>query len=735
MAYTLIIAEKPSAAQKIAQALADGKAITKKKETVPYYELTHNGEDIVVTSAVGHLYSLNQTSGTKWGFPVFDIEWAEAEKVDKDSKHTAKFIKAIKSLAKDAKDIVVACDYDQEGSVIGKNIVVLACGRKDGFRMKFSTLTTKELRKSYAEKTKHLDWPQINAGEARHKLDWYNGINYSRALTSAIKAAGSFKIMSTGRVQGPALKIIVDKEKEIRAFIPEPFWVIQMLGSAKEGEFEAWHTTEKFTEKKRAQAVMKKVDGKKHATVTELESSQFKQAPPTPFDLTTMQIETYRTLRISPKMTLSIAQELYTAGWISYPRTSSQKLPVELGLREIIAAIAKQPVYKDLAGKLLSLSSLKPNEGPKDDPAHPSIYPTGEVPGGLTDHQKKLYDLIVRRFLATFGEPAVRETNKIFLDCNTEPFVAKGTRTVFKGWHEFYGEHVKLEEENVPELKKGELVDVKKITLIDKETQPPKRYSEASIIKELEKRNLGTKATRASIVDTLFNRGYVQGKSIEATEFGIKTADTLAKYAPKIVDEELTRHFENEMEDIQNEKRKPEQVLQEAKVELTHILSDFRLKEKEIGEELKVANRKAQDIASTVGTCPVCKAGILMIKRGKFGKFIACNKYPECKVTAKLPSSGGVKVTEKTCESCVWPMIMIIRAKRAPQTLCINPDCATKKLDENNKQYVTGDQIKETPCPKCTEGKMVLRKSIYGQFLGCSRYPKCKNTQKLPTAP
>ncbi|MEK6869032.1 MAG: DNA topoisomerase I, partial [Nanoarchaeota archaeon] len=392
------------------------------------------------------------------------------------------------------------------------------------------------------------------AGETRHYLDFYNGINYSRALTSSIKAAGSFKLMSTGRVQGPALKIIVDREKEIKAFKPVPFWQIELQGAVNKGDVVAWHKQDKFWGKKEADNVMQKVRNEKKAVVDKAEKRQFNQQAPVPFDLTTLQMESYRCHGISPKETLSIAQELYTSGFISYPRTSSQQLPDKIGYNKILTQLQKQKNYSQLIQKLLFKKILKPNNGEKTDPAHPAIYPTGIAPVNLNQREERVYDLIVKRFMATFAESATRETMTIDVNCRDEIFIAKGTRTIEKGWHIFYEPYVRIEEEELPAVNKDDIVHVKRIMMHDKETQPPKRYTPASIIKELEKRSLGTKATRSEIVDTLFQRGYVDGKSIEATNLGIKTVETLEKYAPKIVDEELTRHFEDEMEKIMEDK-------------------------------------------------------------------------------------------------------------------------------------------------------------------------------------
>jgi DNA topoisomerase I len=729
MSYELIITEKPSSAEKIATALADSKPKKKSEGQVSYYELTHNGKPIKICSAVGHLFTVVEKEKKEgWTYPIFDLKWEQSSKASKAADFTAKYVKVIKDLAKDADEFTIATDYDIEGEVIGLNIVLYCCKKKDANRMKFSTLTKGDLVKAYENKSNTLNWGQAKAGTTRHELDWLYGINLSRALTLAIKQTGTFKILSSGRVQGPALKILVDKEKEIEKFIPVDYWQIQLHGLAKKEEILADYEEDKVFDKTKAEEVFTKTKTAKIAKVTKVESKQFKQAPPTPFDLTTLQMEAHRAHKISPKDALAIAQELYVAGFISYPRTSSQKLPKELGLKGLITALTKQKQYEELAQKLLAKKELKPNEGTKTDDAHPSIFPTGEIPAKLEPYQAKIYDLVVRRFLATFADEATRETMTVDIDVNSYKFITKGTRTVDKGWHEFYGPYAVFEEVTLPALKIGDDITVKEITSELKQTKPPKRYTAASIIKELEKRNLGTKATRATIVENLFDRGYVSEKSIQATKLGIRTCDTLTEYAPRILDEELTTQFEEMMEEIRQKQTTPEKVLTQAKEALTEILTDFKLKEKEIGKSLLAAQKESRDIATIIGDCKKCEDGKLRIMKGKFGFFIACNNYPECTNTFKIPSGGMPKPCDDLCKECQSPQIMLIKKAKQPTPWCINPDCPTKL------QVAEGEKVKgegET-CEKCGTGIMLLRRGPYGQFLGCSNYPKCKTLKQIP---
>ena len=504
----LIITEKPNAAKKIADALSDGKPKKLNINKVPYYRIERGGKDIIIGCAVGHLFGVAEKDKKGWTYPIFDTQWVPTSKISKGSAFTTKYRTALQKLAKEADSFTVATDFDIEGEVIGYNALRFLCKKKDAARMKFSTLTKPDLIKSYEAKSKTLEWGQVNAGITRHEMDWIYGINLSRALTLAIKnATKTFKLLSSGRVQGPTLKLLVDKEKEISAFVPEPFWQIQLAGDVKGAEITALHKEDKFTDKKKVDEIFEKIRHEKEAKVTDVTRKQSKTNQQFPFDLTALQREAYKTIKVTPKNTLEMAQILYTDGFISYPRTSSQKLPKEIGYKKILEALKRQKKFEKEVAFVLTKTKLVPNEGKKTDAAHPAIYPTGNAPDYDDKKLMDLYELIVRRFFSVFGEPATRETMNILLDVKEEIFVTRGTRTVEQGWFELYGRFVMLKDEELPGVDVGEIVKVKNLDKLDKETQPPRRYTEASIIKELEKRNLGTKATRANVIDNIYLRG------------------------------------------------------------------------------------------------------------------------------------------------------------------------------------------------------------------------------------
>jgi DNA topoisomerase I len=728
----LIITEKPQAALKIATALADTKPIIHKKGKTIYYEITHSGNKILVGCAVGHLFGLAEEKKSTWAsYPNFDISWQPKFEIEKNSGYTKAYLTLLKQLGKKVDTLTVATDYDTEGAVIGYTIVKYGLGKSNAKRMKFSTLTKDELIESYNKASKKLDFGMIDAGIARHNLDWFYGINLTKALTMAIKNAhGYFRILSTGRVQGPTLRIISQREEEIQKFIPEKYWEIYLDGLYKKHKILAEHKKGKFKNKKDVSEILKKTKGKK-AIIEDVKKTTQKQNPPFPFDLTTLQTEAFRHLYLTPKMTAQIAQELYISGLISYPRTSSQKLPASIGYEKIIKMLSKQKEYSKDCESLLT-KTLKPNEGKKTDPAHPSIYPTGEKEA-ISGKKGQLYDLIVRRFLAVFGEHAKRQTVSIFIDANKEIFHLTGTTTLEKGWHTLYGKYAKFKEEELPDMNKGEEINVNKIFDEEKETQPPKRYSQASLLKEMEKRNLGTKATRAGIIDTLYDRNYIENQPIEATDLGIKLIKTLKKYSPEIIDEKLTKEFEEDMEEIRENKITKEKVIENAKKALIKILENFKKNEKKVGKDLAAASKETQIKATLVGKCPNCKEGELSIRRGRFGHFIACNKYPDCKTLFTIPQNL-IKPTKEICEDCKLPKILIIKKRRAPQTICIGPKCPAKLKDYTKEKLKEMEDIESgklvKKCPNCEKGTLKVRRSVYGSFIACDQYPKCRFTEK-----
>ncbi|MCK4319610.1 DNA topoisomerase I [Candidatus Micrarchaeota archaeon] len=661
----LIVAEKPKVAYTIAKALHPSpKRITEGK--VAYYEFELNGEMVVVAPAVGHLFTLAEKNKTN-SYPVFDIEWKPTYETSKSSYFSRPYVALLKKLGKEADLLTVACDYDIEGTLIGYNVYRFCYGKKDAARMKFSALVPSELKDAYANKGE-LDLGNAHAGEARHILDWYYGINLSRALMSCLKTAGTFRILSIGRVQGPALNLLAEKEDAIKKFVSEPYWevYIQCRG------FLFLHKANRFFDEEKAKKVHSRIG--KTGIVANKEVSEKKIPPYPPFDLTSLQTEAYRTFGFSPTRTLKLAQNLYEDSLISYPRTSSQKLSAKLNLPRILQKLAEIEEYAEHAGKLISEKRFRPMQGKKDDPAHPAIHPTGQK-GKMDKDEKKLYDLIVKRFLSVFASWAKSEITHILIETGEEPFTGKGIRIIEKGWIEYYSPYYKSKEVEIPFFEQKEQVEIEDKEKKKKKTKPPARYTPASIISELEKRNLGTKATRAAIIETLVKREYITGRSLEVTDFGIGIWKVLKDEVPTILDEELTRSIESKMVKISEGKIKMEEPIEEGRQRLISILSKFKQREKEIGESLKKA-LKLSSGSNVIGKCG-CGGDLKIIKLKNGNQFVGCSNYPNCRQTYPLPSGSWVTPTGKTCKECGKPIIKVSKNRKFYQ-MCVSPACPSK---------------------------------------------------------
>ncbi|MCX8197703.1 MAG: DNA topoisomerase I [Candidatus Micrarchaeota archaeon] len=666
----LVICEKPNAAEKIASAIASAgkkKAERRAFGKASYWQTEFGGEKITVVSAVGHLYSLRQAGAGQ--YPVFDVEWAPAYEVDEEAGFQKPYLEAIKKLSEGAEEYVCACDFDTEGTLIGYNILRFACRAEKASRMKFSTLVQEELQSAWLNRGK-FDLENALAGEARHILDWFYGINLSRVLMACLRAAsGKNQVMSIGRVQGPALALLAKREKEIASFVPSPYWEVSC--KCKGVKFE--NSKGRFLKKEEAELALS--SSQKEGVVEKIEKKEQLQPPPPPFDLTSLQLEAHRAFGMEPKATLEAAQRLYESALISYPRTGSQKLPATLNLKKIISMLSEDQHYLAHARKLLEAGRLKPQEGKKEDPAHPAIHPTGQRPKEeLGKLDARIYDLIVRRFLACFGEPAKRESQKIRIKSGFQQYSASGVRTISQGWFEAYLPYLKLEEAAMPPFFEGEKVQLSEFALEEKKTQPPKRYTSASIVAELEKRGLGTKATRAAIVETLFKRGYVEGESIAVTPFGMAVYELLSKSAPEILDEKLTRDIESEMERIKDGESE-KSVIGKGKAYLVRIIKKFSGKEREIGLELLVGLRKKESGVVEIGACPKCGSQMRIITMQTGRQFIGCGNYPACKNAYPIPSGVKAAGSGEVCPYCKAPIIKGFLKGKLAFKICPNPSC------------------------------------------------------------
>ncbi len=689
--YTLIVTEKPDAANRIASALdAAGKAKKMTDNGVPYY-VAERDERIVVVPALGHLYTVAGETKGRNQYPVFSLKWVPRYEAERGAKRIRVWLQTITKLSKEADTFIDACDYDIEGSIIGYCILKYACGGRENTakRMKYSTLTKEELEKAYAQPLPHLDFALIEAGLARHEVDWLYGVNLSRALTAAAKnASGSYATLSTGRVQGPTLRFLALRERSIGCFVPTPYWTVKAKIKVSRAVLEVEHEKKAIQVKAEAEAIANACrEGS--GTVENVETETFRVEPPFPFDLGSLQTEAYRLFGYTPMRTSSVAQRLYLDALISYPRTSSQKLPPEIGYEAILKSLARVREYTNLAGELLAKPELKPTEGKKQDPAHPAVYPTGKLPEkNLVGAERNIWNLVVRRFLAVFGEPSVQQTVKVTFDINGEKFVLNSKTTVEQGWLRYYELFTRREQAPLPPIEKGQEVRVEKVILTDEFTKPPPRYNPSTLLRKMEANDIGTKATRAGIIQTLYDRKYIQGEKIEVTDLGFEVTDVLRKYCPSVVSVEFTRSLEEKMNAVQQGHETKERILQDAVETLKTVTASLKENEKAIGEQLSRAVKQAKLEERVIGSCPTCKSGKLVILYSKKTRkrFAGCTNYfsGTCRTAFPLPQRGFVKPTGKACRGCGWSTVQVWLKRKRPWNLCINPECPTKTKKETH---------------------------------------------------
>ena len=678
-----MVGEKPKVTSKIANALGDYS--TKSNRGVKNYIIETDERRIIIAPAVGHIFNLDQVS-EGWDYPVFDVEWNPIFETEDSADYVKKYYNNLRDQLEKADEYINACDFDLEGSVIGANIIkqITDADDEDIQRMKFSTLTQGDLRDAFDD-LEGFDRGMTSAGITRHILDYYYGVNVSRALMQAVRENDRYKTLSTGRVQGPALKVLADREREIMKFEPDPYWEIFLHHSEFDAKFQETGADrdkiDRVWEQEKAQQIFTAVDGEETAKVSNIKINNYTHNPPIPFNLTGLQKEASSQFNLAPKKTQSIAQSLYEDGLISYPRTESQKLPARLGYKTLLNKIKGQDDYEELAKKVLKKDKddeLYPRQGKKEDDAHPAIYPTGEFPSGLSKMERKVYDLIVKRFFAVFGDAAKRQSLTLTLNVLGYDFNAKSKVTKKRNWFDLYDPYVNVEEAELPGVDEGEVLDVEGFDLEEKETQPPRRYSQSGIVSELEKKNLGTKATRASTIDRLYNRNYIDNSPIEVTDLGLAIVNTLEKHVPDLLSESLTREFEEKMDAIRSNEETSEEVVEKARGELEETLNKFKDGEKEIGAELVDTIDQERKRRRQLGQCNECEDGTLRIIKSNGSKFVGCSNYPDCENSFPLPNNGKIESKDETCDECGTPKIKVIRKNKNPYSMCIDPDCATK---------------------------------------------------------
>jgi len=494
----LIITEKDNAAKRIADILSDGTADVERQNGVNVYRWG----DKRVVGLSGHVVGLD--------FPEEYSNWRDVEPfelIDADiEKEPTKenIVRTLETLASRANSAVIATDYDREGELIGKEAYEIIDAEMDGpiDRVRFSSITDNEVQQAFAEPDQ-LDFDLAAAGEARQIIDLIWGAALTRFLSLSARQLGN-DFISVGRVQSPTLKLIVDREREIQAFDPETYWELFADLKKDTSGFEAQYfydddgkEAERIWDESIATDVDERLREAATATVESVNRRTRTDTPPEPFN-TTAFISAAGSLGYSAQRAMSIAEELYTAGYITYPRTDNTVYPEDLEPDSLLDSFVGSGQFGEDAEQLLALDDIEPTRGDEETTDHPPIYPTGELPawGELGEDESQIYELVVRRFFATVAEAATWKHLRVVAEANGYQLKANGKRLVEEGYHAIYP-YASTSETQVPAVEEGEELDVTEVRLEEKETQPPRRYGQSRLIKKMEERSLGTKCLTA----------------------------------------------------------------------------------------------------------------------------------------------------------------------------------------------------------------------------------------------
>lgn len=679
------------------------------------------GKDYEVIASKGHIRDLPKS---RFGISVDEENHLiPAYSVAKENAAT---VKEINALAKKSDTIYIATDEDREGEAIGWHIAhAIKRDPQTLPRIVFHEITKTAINNALLN-AREIDMDMVNAQQARRILDRVVGYKLSPLLSSKIQ-----KGLSAGRVQSSTLKLVVDREREIKAFVPQEYWTIDTLFKK---DIEATLTQHKqnklsklsITNKEEADAIVSSVKADSFV-ISKIETKERKSATPPPFMTSTLQQTASSKLGFTPKKTMMVAQALYegvktpsgTSGVITYMRTDSLNLATE-------AVSAVRGVIESRFGKkyLPKEPKVYTKKAKGAQEAHEAIRPTmlqftPEVAASfLKPDEIKLYRLIYERFMACQMNDALFEQQSIIFSGKENEYRASGRKLIFDGFYALTGAEDK--DKLLPPLKEGESAEIQKVKQEQHFTEPPARYSEAALIKKLESEGIGRPSTYAPTIATLSNRTYVtiEKKQIIPTEMAFTVTEILEKHFPNIVDVSFTANMEEKLDEIA-----------EGENDWQKLLSDFYF---EFDEKVKEGKEKivSLKVAKPLGrACPKCGEELLL-RSGRFGEFIACSGFPKCKYTEQVEGEkedgekSNSESSDEICDKCGKEMV--VKTGRNGQFLACSgyPEC------KNTKSINVEEKVSETPCPECG-GKISLKNSRRGPFWGCENYPKCTFISKF----
>ncbi len=664
-----------------------------------------------VVASKGHVRDLSKFA---LGIKIDETGFTPNYVVDKDHKE---LVKQIIELSKKASITYIATDEDREGEAIGYHVACLIGGKLESYpRIVFHEITQNAILNAL-KTPRQIDMSKVNAQQARRFLDRIVGFKLSSLISSKIT-----KGLSAGRVQSAALKLVVDKEREIKAFKPLTYFTLDALFEPNlEAQLISYKgnklKAQELIDEKKAQEIKNELE-KESYTISSIVKKSKKSPTPPPFMTSTLQQSASSLLGFSPTKTMSIAQKLYEGvatpqgvmGVITYMRTDSLNIAKE-ALEEARAKILKDYGKDYLPPKAKVYSSKNKNA----QEAHEAIRPTSIIlePNALKDYLKpeelKLYTLIYKRFLASQMQDALFESQSVVVACEKGEFKASGRKLLFDGYYKILGNDDK--DKLLPNLKENDPIKLEKLESNAHVTEPPARYSEASLIKVLESLGIGRPSTYAPTISLLQNRDYikVEKKQISALESAFKVMEILEKHFEEIVDSKFSASLEEELDNIAQNKADYQQVLKDFYYPFMDKI--------EAGKK-NIISQKVHE--KTGQSCPKC-GGELVKKNSRYGEFIACNNYPKCKYV-KQTENADDEATQELCEKCGGEMVQKF-SRNGAFLACNNyPECKNTKSLKNTPN--AKETIEGVKCPECG-GDIALKRSRKGSFYGCNNYPKC----------
>jgi DNA topoisomerase-1 len=750
----VIITEKDNAARRIAEILSDGTADTERVAGTTVYNW--GGNRCIGLS--GHVVGVD--------FPPEYNDWRDVEPVELidapiDKQPTQEgIVRALRQLARRASHVTIATDYDREGELIGKEAYELVREVNEDVqidRVRFSSITDREVTEAFANPDE-LDFELAAAGEARQVIDLLWGAALTRFLSLSARQLGD-DFISVGRVQGPTLKLIVDREREIEAFDPEDYWeLFADLETDEDGGFESQYfyrdedgnEAERLWDGDRAEAVYDALADADTAAVDSVNRRTRTDSPPAPFN-TTQFIRAAGSLNYSAQQAMSIAEELYTAGYLTYPRTDNTVYPEDLDPRELLESFTGDRTFGDDAEGLLAADEITPTEGDEETTDHPPIHPTGELPSrnDLSDDEWEIYELVVRRFFATVADDATWEHLKVVAEIadpevvvdgepTTEDLTLKanGKRLVEAGYHAVYP-YFSQSETHVPDVTTGDELAITDTAIEAKQTQPPRRYGQSRLIETMEKLGIGTKSTRHHTIEKLYDRGYLENDPPRPTMLAKAVVEAAEEFADQVVSEEMTAQLEADMEAIAAGEKVYDEVTAESRRLLEDVFDDLTDSREAIGDQIQQSLKADK----TLGPCPECGDDLLIRTSRQGSYFIGCNGYPDCEYTLPLPSTGKPLLLDETCEEHDLREVKLLAGRKTFVHGC--PQCQADAADAEADRVI-GD------CPDCGDGaasetprdgetvddhggELAIKQLRNGsRLVGCTRYPDCEYSLPLP---